>query len=387
MPTFNASYTVPKPSTTEVADGARAVFQNEETALFSELGLGDGGFKANADRVFMLDNTNRVVSAPVNEHGMTAAAQAGRLYVMDKNYRLRQVRLDASEDDGFTFKVSKPLRLRQLPRLSMDYFIKRFVAILNDFMRDMSKIFNDMKRDMSKIFDNSNNSILKILGGRKKENAQAEREVEAEPLVPEDVLLETQQPTPSELTTAELLAKKTTEQTTPEFERYLSALADRSNGSLVEEALNKKKGEPKDYYEALAQELEGQIARYIRDAAPSEKNPEEREAFMDKQKPVVAFMSYDLRKFVQRKVALQSVEDFYAQGLKADSPMGRKLQDNANHLKNTGVKEYIDGVLAEVKSSQQTKQQSQLSVNPMQQSKIKHDEPQAPSIGGMGGMH
>ena len=48
MPTFNASYTVPKPSTTEVADGARAVFQNEETALFRELGLGDGGFKANA---------------------------------------------------------------------------------------------------------------------------------------------------------------------------------------------------------------------------------------------------------------------------------------------------------------------------------------------------
>lgn len=385
MPTPNTANTDPTRTTTEVADGIRAAFQNKGAALFSKLGLRDGGFQANANRVFILDDTGKLVPAPPydaqNDNGMTAAAQDGRLYIMDGNFRFRQVQLEGNEDEGFTFNASNPLRRKQLPPSSMsymDYYIKRFQAIFDDFLKDMSENFNEMKSNMSKSFDNMQKAMSKLFGGHK-ESEQAGLEVEAEPLVPQNELLETQQtvstleedqPIQSALTTEELLAKNPTKQTTPEFERYLNALADRGNGSLVDAALNKETGEPNDYYEALAQELEGQVARRIRDAAPSEQNPKARKLFLDGQKPIVATISKDLREFVRGKVDSQLVTNFFAQDFNARSPMRKELQETATRLQNTGVNEYLNEIRKHNEEKERNNQQS-VKTNEIEKGEVK----------------
>ena len=79
MPTFNADYIPPLRTAMEASDNARAAFQNEGEALFSGLGLGEGGFQAHAKRVFMLDDQGKLVSVPPynakDDNGMAAAAR------------------------------------------------------------------------------------------------------------------------------------------------------------------------------------------------------------------------------------------------------------------------------------------------------------------------
>ena len=92
MPRFDAEYSPPKNTAAAISDGARAAFQNQEAEqLFAGLGLRAGGFQANANRVFTLDDAGNLVPAPPynanDDHGMTAAAQDGRLYVRGKDNR------------------------------------------------------------------------------------------------------------------------------------------------------------------------------------------------------------------------------------------------------------------------------------------------------------
>ena len=151
MPKFDAVYSTPTRTRTPVADSARAAFQNEEAEkLFTGLGLREGGFKANANRVFMLDDKGKLVTPspydPEKDNDMTAAAQDGRLYIMDKNYRLRQVRLEGNKDDGFVFAATQALRRGQMPGNynSLAYRLNYLKVIVSD----MSQSWNDMKKDI-----------------------------------------------------------------------------------------------------------------------------------------------------------------------------------------------------------------------------------------------
>ena len=67
----------------------------------------------------MLDDKGKLVTPPPHdsekENDMPAAARDGRLFVMDKDYRLRQVRLEGNENNGFAFAVSDSLKRQQMP--------------------------------------------------------------------------------------------------------------------------------------------------------------------------------------------------------------------------------------------------------------------------------
>ena len=181
---------------------------------------------------------------------------------------------------------------------------------------------------LDKLYDASQRffkRIDKALGLDNDRTKQSEIKAEGSgSLIPEEKPLENQQPEEEQIqqsqpeeskekTLEDLLATNPTKQTTPEFEKYLTALSDRGNKKPVEQALEKEDGKPADYYEGLAQELEGKIAGKILDAAPKkETDPVGRETFFHKQKPVMASISKNLRDFVQQQVDPKQVGDYYA---------------------------------------------------------------------------
>ena len=382
MPRFNAEYSTPTRAATGISDGARATFQNEEAEqLFTGLGLRSGGFQANANRVFITDDTGKLVAPPPydsnDDHGMTAAARDGRLFIMGKDYRLRQVRLEGNENDGFAFAVSNLLQRKQRPGLSMAYYLRRFSAITDDFVRKIKIIWGDMMRDMAQNYNDWKRNMAKIWGGHNKEAEQTELKVEDGPLAPENETLQTeqtigaskeeqiQQATESTMTREELLAQNPTQLTTQMFEKYMEALVQRRNEKPVNAALEKEDGKPTDYYEALAQELEGQIADDILRVAPKkESDPVGREQFLHDQKAVMACLSKDLRGFVETKVEPELVENHYAARAAGKNDVAvdahkRELLTEALRFLDTGVHDYMKEVMEKNTATQQVMQQSQ----------------------------
>jgi hypothetical protein len=232
--------------------------------------------------------------------------------------------------------------------------------------RDLAQNYNDMKRNMAKIWGNGN-----------KETEQAELKVEDKPLVRENENLKTeqmvgasreeqiQQSTESTMTGEELLTQKPTQLTTQMFEKYMEALVQRKNEKPVEAALEKENGKPADFYEALAQELEGQIADDIlRVAPPKELDPVGREKFLRDQKPVMASLSKDLRSFVETKVESELVENYYASrevgktGAAVDTNK-KELLAEAMQFLDTGVNDYMKEVVEKNAATQQVMQQPQ----------------------------
>jgi hypothetical protein len=393
MARFNAEYSAPTRTATPVSDGARATFQNQEAEqLFTGLGLREGGFQANANRVFMLDDTGKLVTPPPydanNDHGMSAAAQDGRLYIMDKNFRLRQVRLEGNENDGFAFAATNLLQRDQRPRVSMDYYFRRLSAATEDFVRNTAQLWADMKRDMAEINARWKEDMAEIFGRRTKEPEKAKVKEEEGSLIPEEEPVQTQQTVSApeakpeetkEKTVEELLATNPTKQTTPEFERYLNALVTRAGKKPVEQALEKEAGKPEDYYEALAQELEGGIAGMILGAAPKESQPAERAAFLQGRKHLMASISKGLRGFVETKVESALVEDYYkAHAGKKDgldmqkSIKQMKLESEAMILVGSGAGDYMRSVIAQNAAHTQEMQQSQ----PQQVQQVQMQAPQ-----------
>lgn len=372
MPIFNAAYTVPKPSTTEVADGTRAAFQNEEeSALFSGLGLRDGGFQANADRVFVLDDTDKLVAAPPydaqTDNGMAAAAQAGRLFVMGKDYRLRQVRLEEKEDDGFAFAVTNHLSLRQLPRLTMDYFFKRFMAICNDFARNVSQTFNETMEKMAENFNNLKNNLSQIFGGRNHENEQAGREVEIEPPVSEDVRLETQQTgtTLEEQQTQQAQtkpwkyqAKDTRNMSNEDFFNHVEAAYKRGEDLSVISVLTGKDCTPEKYYEAMTQQLEAQVARDIYLSAVGQTDAEKRNQILEANKKNYTAIVVGLGDYVVNHTNKADLSEHCKQP-QDNTPEYAALKKSSDEIFLTGVNGYIKQLDLENATNEPEKRQEQ----------------------------
>jgi hypothetical protein len=232
--------------------------------------------------------------------------------------------------------------------------------------RDMAQNYNDWKRNMAKIW-----------GGHNKEAEQTELKIEDGPLAPVNETLQTeqtigtskeeqiQQATESTMTREELLAQNPTQLTTQMFEKYMEALVQRRNEKPVNAALEKEDGKPADYYEALAQELEGQIADDILRVAPKkESDPVGREKFLHDQKPVMASLSKDLRSFVETKVESELVENYYASrevgktGAAVDTNK-KELLAEAMQFLDTGVNDYMKEVVEKNAATQQVMQQPQ----------------------------
>jgi hypothetical protein len=309
------------------------------------------------------------------------------------------VRLEGNENDGFAFAATNLLQREQRPRVSMDYYFRRLSAATEDFVRNTAQLWADMKRDMAEINARWKEDMAEIFGRRTKEPEKAKVKEEGS-LIPEEEPVQTQQtvsapkeeqiqqPTQpdvnKEKTVAELLETNPTKQTTPEFEKYLTALSDRRNEKPVEQALEKENGKPADYYEALAQELEGSVADKILSVAPKkESDPVGREKFLHDQKPVMASISKGLRGFVETKVESALVEDYYkAHAGKKDgmdiqkSIKQMKLESEALMVVGSGAGEYLAHVQAENKANQQEIQQSQPQANQVEQQPMQMQQPQ-----------
>jgi hypothetical protein len=342
--------------------------------------------------------------------------------------------LEGNENDGFAFVATSFLQREQMPPRSFAYRISYLKSLVSDmsqawtdmkndmarintkWKQDMAQIWTDMKQDMSKFWsdmkedwanirkgefnpwDRIKKDWAYISGRRDRKAEQAEAKVEDEPVQTQQTVStpkeeQIQQPTQpdvnKEKTVAELLVTNPTKQTTPEFEKYLTALSDRRNEKPVEQALEKENGKPADYYEALAQELEGSVADKILSVAPKkESDPVGREKFLHDQKPVMASMSKGLRKFVEEKVDSALVEDYYkAHAGKKDgmdiqkSIKQMKLESEALMVVGSGAGEYLAHVQAENKANQQEIQQSQPQANQVEQQPMQMQQPQpAPAI-------
>jgi hypothetical protein len=207
----------------------------------------------------------------------------------------------------------------------------------------------------------------KVLGRKTKNTEQAEIKVEDEPLKTEQTEIKAeeepiQQPVQPEAekekTLEEIMKTNPIKQTAPEFERYLKALSAQKDGKPVEKAL--ESGEAKDYYEAVAQEMEASVADKILASAPDEAKPAEREAFMKKQKPIVASMTAKLRPLLQKGSNSNLINSYFAardgEAPSADlDTMKKKLQTAAATMANSGVNSYLQSAQ---KQNEATKQKT-----------------------------
>ena len=381
MPSFNSDNTEPKPVTTEVSDGARTAFQRGGDALFSKLGLGDGGFQANADRVFMLDDTGKLVPAPPyderSEESITAAAQSGRLFVMDKNYRLRHVQLQKDENDIFAFMITKPLGLRQLPRLSMDYFLKQFENICKDFVRDMSQTFNEAKENMSKIFDkytdrmSENFSNMKagwarVFGGRNAENEQAELKLNTEQPSSGNEPLENEQTnttlgedqTPhTQIKPWKYQAKDTRNMSNDAFLDHVKAACKRGEELSVTAVLTGKDCTPDKYFDVVTRQLESKVAGEILQNALDATTEQQRNTVLAAHKKTYTAMVVGLGDYVVSHTNKADLTE-HCKHPTAPTPESRALSKSSDEILLTGVKGYLSQLNRENTEIEQAMQQT-----------------------------
>ena len=106
--------------------------------------------------------------------------------------------------------------------------------------------------------------------------------------------------------------------------------------------------------------MEASVADKILASAPDEAKPAEREAFMKKQKPIVASMTAKLRPLLQKGSNSNLINSYFAardgEAPSADlDTMKKKLQTAAATMANSGVNSYLQSAQ---KQNEATKQKT-----------------------------
>ena len=208
----------------------------------------------------------------------------------------------------------------------------------------------------------------------------------------------------------ELEQLNTSKMSEEQFRNHLESLSELGTKHLTAEAMTKADFKPKDYYKALSQELEAQVANKLLDPIRElEKsleretvlNPqkgiktnedkvredtqklEEAKKFLDSQKRVYTSLVAGLRKFVREKSDRELIDN-YCKVLKPLSMEGLKLTQATDQMRNNGVEEYLKGVMAKNGELKQNTDQVQHNPNQLQQSpdQLQMQQPPQPQQAG-----
>ena len=189
------------------------------------------------------------------------------------------------------------------------------------------------------------------------------------------------------MTTEQLLATNPTQLTNEQFVTYLEALEQRGQGAQISDVMKDEKATAANYYEALAQGMEGQVAGQIKTYADGQTDPEVKEQFLKGQKPMMASISLGLRAFVKENSNQAMVNEYFearSRGASTGTMEQDVLQDSKT-VQTKGVSGYLNSVNdsnAAKRQAQQKQNQPQVKQKQVQQNEISQSK--APSMGGKG---
>jgi hypothetical protein len=369
MPNYNTPVKPVRLTKQSVRPPERRVYLDQQRDVARKLLGEDAASLSDAkDGLFYTDKFGKFHELKVSEPDYVMPfAKANCLYVRDRNNALHQIGLE-NNDGGISLNVSAPLQDAEPKRPSLWTYIKSiFVRSAREEIQayQEAKAFNenfralakdekhhiDPKPDMTAI--PTEQIVEKAPEAKKAEGKKVEakkpEEKKAEPLNP---------------------SKMTAER----FGEHLKEVHDRGSAYPDKAILDKPANHtPDEYYEAVAQVLEGHVARNMLYATAA-LDDEKKGAFFDAQKREYTSLAAGLRDFVRTKIDGELVDRFFKERRPADRI---QLTNRRMELEKTGVTEYIE--LVEAQNAANKAQQMQSNPNQAQMNQPEAQMQQAQS--------
>ena len=164
-----------------------------------------------------------------------------------------------------------------------------------------------------------------------------------------------------------------------QFMEYLETVSKHGKSIKIEDVLAKKDGTAADFYAAVGDILEGQVARLMWSEANAKTDPKEKETFLNEKKHLYTSFVAGLREYANSKIDPKAVDTYYNDRTFSTS---MSLQMTATALELKGVGTYM-GILQEQNNDNKQMEQSQPSAQVQQQ--MQAQQMQQPQPMGMGG--
>ena len=308
--------------------------------VFSGFGFPYAGLMHNKDRVYILNQKGQLVLPEDNVNRMNKtvnAAADGCLFVRDKSNQLRQVSLRKGENGEYDFHISEPISKPVVPARPSFYFIKNLLSFFISSFREEVEPYNNWKN-----FDKAVTDFAEEYNkGKRADDAnrfkfapeKAQPLVQEEPVVNEpevnqvevkDAVMDPpeakQEQEGPQISEKELLKMDPKDMSADQFETYLNVLTNRAvvkvkgeDTNLTLAVMEHPKSTAKDYYEALARELEGKIAQKILNSFATASADRKKE-ILEAEKQTFGDVSRDLREFVKNPPSRKNndvVDDYF----------------------------------------------------------------------------
>ena len=327
MPRFNTDYTSPstvQPLEFKSMDAPN--FHSRCDELQDLWPSSERGLLGNRSHVFTLNDKNEfeAVGRSTSHYDLLRQANRGCLFAVDENNQMRQIGVTKSNKTGLDINVSKPLTATDPKAPSFltylfSWLIPSFGAEVKAYKEQIA--FNEKLRAFAK--DERHPVNL---------NPNAEQ-LPLKDIVPEEVA------EPTEEAPEQLEVKKDPKDMTPaEFEQHLHLASTLGSNTNIVNVIEHEDFSPEKYYEAVANIMEGQVAKemlaYLKDNTNSD-------AFLNEQKMIYTPLIADLQSFVAENTD-KTILERYCSGNGRQTDDANYLKETAAYFSKEGVSKYLE---------------------------------------------
>ena len=374
MPKFNTPFTLPSSSTTPGFNTKDLNDFTEEQRNLSELWPTENcSLQDNIDKVFALHEDGYLVHQPFDTVQMIRRAQEGRIFALDHQNQLHQIRLDRDENNRFQMSVSEPMKIVE-PK-APSFFTYLFAWLIPSWRKEINTYNWQVDFNTKfKTFAKEENLTVDFNPGEpkaEKEQPQQEVQQEIQQEIQQEVQKQVQNEEPEFPTKAEDILKirvnpKGKMLTPQQFEKYLNAV---DNFGIRRDLalLSKGGGTAEEYLDIQEVHFQQLMNRGLNKQIRA--NPGDKYRILEKAQPGFWAMRAGLRDFISSKVDMDKLNEILETGLKGSPHLNYFLK----------LSDYMDDTFGKGSALADFAKHGQLA---QQQAQQPEREQQAPAMSG-----
>ena len=362
MPKFNTPFTLPSSSTTSGFNTKDLNDFMKEQRNLSELWPDeDCSLQDNIDKVFAFHEEGFFVYQPFDTMTIMKRLQEGRIFALDHQNQLHQIRMDRGENNRLQMSVSEPMKIVE-PK-APSFFTYLFAWLIPSWREEINA-YNQQVRfnaELKEYVKDNDFTVDFNPGEPKAEKEQPQQEVQQE--IQQEVQKQVQNEEPEFPTKDEDILKirvnpKGKMLTPQQFEKYLNAV---DNFGIRRDLalLSKGGGTAEEYLDIQEIHFQQLMNRGLNKQIRA--NPGDKYRILEKAQPGFWAMRAGLRDFISSKVDMDKLNEILETGLKGSPHLNYflKLSDymDDTYGKGSALADFAKhGQLAQQQAQKQAQQ-------------------------------